>query len=703
MANPLTIETGTSFTIPGTTITIVWTGDPISSALLTALFTVFGELVGRFLGPLTEIWSDISSFLHLCPICDVLDAIFGEGRISKEKHNIQKFFTPFFEELHAQGWTNDRGSHFDEHADAERDLRQDSIVWDESQRALRLDTPMIMNHMFGSDGPTGFDERFTYQYWDNAWGDGWSTAQRVSAWNIMIVAMGLTPRGWPIINVGVPGPIDPDPEVIVGCSPECVEVAETVRRELHALIGTVQFVWIPTLQSQITSISGQVANIDFSKLPKIQGDVGNVQGRVGVIENQSLPYVQQQVNTQAARTNVLEIDKVPRLETSAARSSTRIDNLESQTVPQLRSYVDALNREVGVNEARQYQWNSGQDAYLNNILPRLSALEQGGSGEDGCDPECTRAIAESESRQFARTQELHDYNRSFTTPKVLYLESQNLALQTQTIPNLQRDLRGLNEEVGVRDQRQTDWNRRQDGQIQEVDRRVLEIPQAQASIWQPKIDQAVSQARACCDSLNTEMGVRYLQLINLINSSINNFSSQIQTYITNYVASQITNNNNSFFITIQNYVTTTVQTCCDRVVDGAARGLECLKVNLCSMFKATLGMGLECYFEDHTKRSDVYKGAWDGKTDFKFLYSQQASLRKTQRTGPLLAAYQKAKEADRLARSYKPFHTERDEFTMPLPEGGIFAEPDGPERETSNLVIRQPALLPQEADPCASS
>ena len=703
MATPLTIETGATFTIPGTTITIVWTGEPISSALLSAIFVVFGELIEDLLGPIAEIWDDISGFLHFCILCDVLDAIFGEGRISKEKDNIQKFFTPYFVELHNLGWSNDRGSHFDEHADAEGDLRQDPIVWAESQQALRLDTPMIMDHMFGSNGPKGFDERFTYQYWDNAWGDGWSAEQRISAWNIMIIAMGLTPRGWPIINVGSPDPIVPDPEVTVACSPECVTYTETVRSELHASIGTVQYVWVPTLQSQVTSISGQVANIDFSKLPQIQGDVGNIQGRVGVIEAQSLPYIQRQVDTQAARTNVLETVRLPGIEDTLAGAVHRVDAVFRDWFPYFQAQDLAFDTRAANDRALDAAVNARQDQTLIVLSNQIAACCSAVGGDDEVSIAEAEAIAQSELRSFARTQELVDYNRTFTTPKVTYLEAQNLFDQQQTYPSFQRQIDSLGHQANLDRAANTQRNFDQDQRIRDLGNE-LEYKNKLITDQlghQANLDRAAMQAQI--DHLGHQINLLRQELSTAITNNNTSLITQIQNWVTNFVAGSIENNNATFFVTIQNYVTTIVQTCCDRVQDGVGRALECFRYNWCGHAKVYQGMELECWYEDNTENAYEWDEGYETPDNLTEIVNGYADAWSAQSTG----RYKDA--ADRAAFLYTSLYDNLEIPTLPAtwpqdnPHEYIYDAPDPIERASSEITFNVPVLLPGETAPCAQA
>src|SRR5262245_11834670 len=640
------IETGTSFTIPGTGVTIVWTGDPISSIVLTALFYALQEIIGF----------------------DPFFGLFDPTRISLEKDKIENFWQPYFATLHDNGYSNDRGGDFNQASDAEATLKKAPIVWEETQRALQYDMPGVCKKLYDGPCPEGYDERFVYQYWWNEWGDVWSAAQRIGAWNGMLIGLGLQPRAWPVTGSEKPRP----PAPLLPYTPP-PPAAIPIPGPTYTLLPPTYTPATPTLTPEqwdyIQSTAGLGQGfIDYAAAhalppPPPQGQPLLIQSqgidwvyykpfdnidtryfRPGVVvyAGDRLiypdPIVLQgffpphlggppQVLTIPQPPPVLEIPPrwpLPPQPTPAPPYPSPAPQPPFPVpAPQPPFPVPAPQPPFPVPVPQPpfpiprpqppSPWPGPQPA-----PPEPPPPPPPPPAPPGCPPECETLVRRtSEILQERIDQDWH-YKKEVLWPLANTAWNYTNHHAVVDIPRLYAQDDWLLVLLQQEHNYYSDWNTKQDQNLQDLNRQVAEIPAQQAQIWAPQISELWRRLQECCETRVQQLGNQIVDLLLTVNQFILTFPQQITNYITNYVTNVVNENNEHFWNCVTEYVTTQTTNIYCYLTQEVKRGVSYYLLNWCNHAQAYHGMEMECWFEPHTDTQFPYAEAWIDKEDFGF-------------------------------------------------------------------------------------
>ena len=726
MATPLQTETGASFTIPGTPVTIVWTGEPISTVLLTAVFTIL-NVIGF----------------------DPFFGLFDETRISQEKDQIGDLLQPMFEMLHAQGWSNDRGGDFDQFSDAEGTLQQDPHIWEQASRALQYDGPGICVALYDDGCPEGYDERFVYQWWVNAWGDGWSDAQRIAAWNAMLIGMGVTPRAWPVTGGGqipLPTPEHPRiggvliippvvpyiPATDITPPPPYITALPTLTQEQVAYIQATSGYG----QEYLDYLAGLPPQPPVYKAPvhiASQGwewyyypadayrsaehfSAGNIVyfGFDLVYPSQLLPGMF--APHLGGPPQVIEIPVVP----LTPRVQPTDCPIGTHWSPRLGICVrnrqdeppdDPHDCPLGSHWDQELQgcvpdfvppqcpvgshWDPNLEQCVQDDPPPPDPQPDPGD----CNPDCLQAIAYTRQYFVDLFNQSNWYRDHVLHPEIKQAQDCCRQQQVVEIPRLQQQIDHLGHQQNLDRAFDEQWNEDQDARLRDLDQESKYRDQLIIDTLAPQIGQVAQRSQDCCRQQQQDINyfwqffnytwpVTLSEIYNAITQNIANFYNttivnqlnQLTTYVTNLVTTQVNN--------LNTYITNEVK-----------RGVEALYIRWCDIAKVHLGMMMECWFEDNTNPPRPIGRAFAEMQDLQVVADMFHDLVEEQPKDKWAQTAQfGAAMWEQVAVEGKFFPSEGLFAPLPIAKF-LYDRPDECERQNAFTGIRTPSLVQGERDP----
>jgi len=683
MATPLLLETGSSFQIPGTNVTIVWTGDPISTVLLTALFYGLQELIGF----------------------DPFFGLFDETRISLEKDQIEDFWNPVFQQLHQQGYPQS-GADFQQFSDAEKFLKADPVIWAETQRALTQDMPYVCEALYpGGNCPEGYDERFVYQYWGNAWGDGWSAAQRISVWNGMLVGIGVTPRAWPVTGSEQPTPPAP-PAPVPRPQPPSGPGGQT-----PGLPPAPQPA-IPTLTyEQVQEILG-TGGLGYDYIEYTSQNIPKPVQNVPAVHLASQGFEWYYFPTSPSPSVTYNYPTLPNLEVGGNIIYVG-DRLvyPAQLIPGLYPpHLGGPPQVLEIPPANPQPPSPPRPQPTPPLPPPQPPLPPQPPQEPppppapprpggGCPIECQNYANGLFDQATARINSDWDFKQHAIWPALQQQGQTIQAITSQVIPYFQQRI-----DAGDQDRENGQYNTqqrniRQDQRLDALEKYTPTIGPAVTAQLLPPIQDLQRRLQDCCDRRVADLEKQFLQFLNSFNQFVFQFPSYVTETFNSLFQTYLTENNQTFWTQIVNYVTTQTTNINCYINEQVKREVEALYIRWCDVGKVNMGMMLECWFEEQTARSLPYGCAWEGKTDLKHVSMNFNNLLKQQSTGEWITTAQDAKRTFD-AHLQGKWITDREDFYLIEQEQEYVFDPAGEcERQNAFVGIRLPKLLEGEPDP----
>ncbi len=629
-------------------------------------------------------------------------------RINLEKGQIENYFDPIFNRLHSIGYPQ-VGNHYDIFSDAQRDLQNDPILWDMTQRILSSgDSECLAKKVFPEKWDAdGFQKRMVYQYFDNAWGDGWTYEMMQIAWDATLCSVGCVPKAFPLPPKPPPNAFDatvPYNQITasglkwVQSSRTWLQVPLRPQFVYYGQTDTAYYMGHPVSKLYYTPLEtyGPALNTGYATTP-YDIELANGLSWHGPSQqwipvdfhpqaifhgpSQQMYYLNRAVTPSQYAwlmkygpipPNVLEVPSLdsppppapgphpnPPTPSPQPPAPTPTPQPPTPEPPGPCTLAEACQQLVDVRTALNQCCNQSalDDQVQYEMIRSLSARLQ----------ECCARIDQQAGVHAQQHQEMW---------RAIQQAQQCCdTLRSQT----QDSLRNLQDQISRQGQR---LNQLEQGLADEEARR-------------QQADQRLrDEAERAGRYLDDKIGGQQVQLTTITNNIIN-----LQVYLNvslNNLFTTITNN-------YKTYVTEGDKVICNYIDKKVKREVECIETEVCDVAREIVGKALECWFDANTaepRPTGLAFDSWDGIRPAAQAFGRVLT---EQSTGEYQEACRVASANYRRILGGERPSGEMTGWRPSPPVTYVYDDPTGPGVEQMRLRARTVKLLPGEVDPCLSN